>query len=837
MEQVLTRQQLLTTLRTILYKPNGVNPLVADEYIFDDLQSTIGITKDSLNVLVDGKTITMHSDTLIWVYLIQLALKAANPDLSNIVNTDIQVDLRNEEEILSDGGVALNGAYQQLSVSYFEKLLTASGSNFLPSLNLFGITVVESKGQPGHPLVNSLSRKLYFDTSTRQITAGISDIADVLSSYPNLAGTLYLYLPNLNTNNIDIISLNEQLAGKNVIVANAYTSTISIALEMPDNIHRFTSDEIKRMFHSISEGTNNESFSDLIKLYSLLDNCDAKDIELDYRDFFYQTIDDMKGLSKSHLRVLALFHLQHPEKVLNLANAGASSSEAIYLNYLANLSDRQEGTISDKLDAFLYKCENDIGKMFVTDFGAQRFMFSQLNDCKLSDTENNILPCLAVALEDLQAAMRYNENRISVTPLNIPGKQASTSYVLNPLHYGENPFDYRPDFTCDALGVIPTAFNFYLKSSELYIGTSVENINSVKILSVVDTLLESDFLKDFISANILEYADYSFPLDVNVDNGIVNLDSLYCNAHYYAERNGAKVAKDINEQTMARTLHEMAFIVKSFVHRVLRYFEQHLSSDTAITPRILNITDLVCFKCKDKIYLGVTDIFNPVYTVTPYASLVKLSRALTSSEEASADLVFKLPQRNVNNIIPTSAFNMPDQTPIVLKSIFLSLQRSDIAYADKEYKDCITYGWKFDSWTEFFVLHSCGAAGKSAKRIEQFFKLSQKNVPTFGVGCASAIHAAFTKYKLGLIDESKYKSILVEYSKLFVTGVMQIPMYSVDIANERDTVCNSKELWNLIDFNYFKDVRMQYSPISIFGSFNREDKNVTWHTTLLKESL
>ncbi len=831
----MTRQQLLTTLKTVLYKPNKINPLVADEYVFDGLQDTINITKDSIVITANGHNFVMHSDTLIWVYLIQLALKMANPDLEDIVNTDIQIDLQNEEEIFSDGGIALKGAYHQLSVSYFEKLLMEPGSNLLPSLNLFGITVVGN--QTDRILINTFFRKLYFDTSSKQITNGIKDIEEILSAYPELKGTLYLYLPNLNTNNVDIISLNKQLADKDVVIANAYTSTISVALEMPSDIHRFRSDEVKSMFHSISEGANNESFSDLIKLYSLLDNCDARDIELDYRDFFYQALDEMKGLSKSHLRVLALFHLQHPEKVINLANAGASSCEALYLNYLAALSDRQEGTLSDRLNAFLYKSKNDKGKMFVTDFGAQRFMFSQLNECKLSDTGNNILPCLAVSLDELQSVIHYSENRISVTPKNIAGKQASTSYVLNPLHYGENPFDYRPDFICDTLGVIPNAYNFYLKDSALYVGTSVENTKSVEILPVMDTLLESDFLNDFISANILEYADYSLPVDINVEGNTANLDALYENTYCNIQLHGAKAATEVNEQTMARTLHEKAFIAKSFIHRVLRYFEQHLNSETAVSQRILNITDLVCFRCEGRIYLGITDKFNPVYTVTPYTSLVKLSRALSSSEEASADLVFKLPVRNVNNVIPTSAFNMPDQIPLVLKSIFLSLQKSDPTYANKEYKDCITYGQKFDDWTEFFVLHSCGAAGKSAKRIDQFFKLSQKNVPTFGVGCASSIHAAFTKYKLGLIDEAEYQHILAEYSQLFVKGMTLIPMYSIDIANERNSVCNSKELLNLIDFNYFKDVRMQYSPISIFGSFNREDKNVTWHTTLLKESL
>lgn len=813
----------------MLYRPNKTDPLVAEDYVYAELQTEVNITRDPVNIVVNNRSIITHSDTFVWVYLIQMALKMAQPGLEDVSNIDIKIDLQKEEENFSDGVVTSYGDYRQLSVSHFENILKGSQPSLLHSLNLFGITVIGSASD------ETYSRQLYFDAPSNEVKA-ITDIEEILPKYQGLKGTLYLYLPKLSITNIDVFHLNQQLADRNVVVVNAYTSSVSIPDEMPDempsDIYRFASEDVKELFKSLSQSADDEPFTDLIKLYSLLDSCDAKDIELDYNDFLYETsFNSMKGLSDTYLRVLALFHLQNPKKVLNLVHA-AVGHEVTYLNYLADLSDRREGTLSDRLDAFLYKVQNDVGKLVVTDFGASGFMFSRLNDCKLSDTENNVLPCLAVPLDKLQAAIRYMENRISVTPKNIPGKANSTSYVLNPLNYGENPFDYRPDFICDPLGATPTSCNLYLTDAGLSMGISVDDAKSVEILPVVNTLLESNFLNDFIKADILEYADYSCPIDLDIDGDKADLSSLYQNTYNGKLIYGVKV--DVNERTIARNLHEKAFIVKSFIHRVLRYFEYNLNSSTTISPRILNVTDLICFKCGDEIYIGIADNFKPVYKVTPFASLVAPSQERLSSVKASTDLVYELPEQKVDKIIPTSTFNMPDQVPITLESIFLKFKPEKPI---DEYENYITYGQKFDDWTEFFVLHSCGRAGKNAENMEQFSKLSQKDVPTFGVGCSSAIYAAFTRFKLGLLSEQEYKSVVAEYSALFVKGMLLVPMYSVDIANERISICNSKELWDFIDFNYFKDVRLQYSPISVFGTFNRKGKNVTWHTTLLKESL
>lgn len=781
----------------------------------------------------------LDNATFLWMFIIHKLLRERDKGILGlntpiIIETGIDKELQ-EPLIITDS----SSNYRQMNIN---ELLDATKVDLRMSLGAFGVSFVDKLTDDIVPIEPVLAFDIY--DSTEHANGDTADV--IISNYlsDSLAVDRYITTIRRTINGSDILARSDMkgikytyilvmggLASRSIIDINSAAKDYNISVvnavlpkksDDTDNEHR---DSVVNVSNQSSNGLlkhigisrlNNEPFTDIIKLYSFLENIDG-DMCISYKDFS----EAHEGkLTDNQLRALALFHLQNPDKILDFEDL-QPVRRTDFCRYVADLADRQEGTLSDRLIALHQK---QLGKLYIVESNANCNLMAVLEDIHLS--EDNSLAVAVISAKDLNTSISYRENRITI-------RDDADKTHMQALPYGEDPYDFRPDFVINTLCAQPSA------GALKCVGTDIMyNDMPIQVIPILDAILQLNVPEAIVKAELLDYANYSFSpkSNVPVEDGKAVLSPLLqtelVTRYDWSNTNGK-----ITDLTVGRSLQEKVYIIQSFIHRLLRYFESFLNAGVlGIKQRLLSLADLVAFNCNGEVYFGVAEQCNPQYTVRPFLSALDIHsearRYNYSDSDDLHDCVFALNPIKVRKIMPTSVFNLTDKVPLAVQAVINWLNKKNNVGWD--YKDYVSFGLRFDEWSEFLLLHSCSSAGNLNSDMNSLFSRSSDEFATLLSGCNNAIKAAYLEYILNINSKSNYEHVTEDISRLFVMSFLTIPLYSLNYATERNAICTSTELLNEIDFTFYKNVRMQYAPITIFGNWNQTGNMVTWHTTLLK---
>lgn len=814
-----TNSNSKSILRSYYYK-NAANekiPLLIDQsgteaFALSDRMKCITIDRDSTiqNASDDmrntGSVIQLVNQIFLMLYIIHKAAvtKASKFGVYDI-RTPIVIDLIDNET--SD--IIINLAAKETDanpINIFD-YLTAEMYN---SLNLFGIYI----------------KRDLMDRKYAPVQLGFNIVSDINNIQSIAAvGNLYVYVDNILTSSESIRWWNSSHKQDHIRIINSIIQSAEVFEEGIQNVTSLSNKTTHGLLKSIGDKYDSEPFSAIAELYSLLGNS-GKDIYINYPDFAsssFSTLNSQSQLTDGQLRALALFHLQNPNITINFVGA-TNKVESDFCKYVADLADRVEGTLSDRLIALSKK---ELGKLYCIEANAGRHLMAILDDVFLHNNINTF-QVLAIPVDSLITILSYSENRI-----NVCSDDKTDMFI--PLHYDEDPFDYRPDFKLNPLTVKPVLSNIALIQNIFKIEQTGAD---VKILDVLQTLLMSRIFNPFAKAELAEFADFSVTYDSK--SGYIGFDeedaeSLILLKHFPdCNKKLPNLIRDKQQEfldeNMPRSLSEKLFIAKCLIHRILRYFEIHLYKYNA-SRRLLSLADLVCFESEGKKYIGIgLNKLKPTFKVTPLLSPFSIQNAQKVTTEISGSGVLQFKARNVSRVIPTSIFLTFDSLPVAIAEIvkYLNIQNS----CNKEYKDYISYGYKFpDYLTEYLILYSCShsqAAIITDIDNSDYYASLKK-------GYINAIHSAKIESKLGIIERQEYETILQHNSLQYLISNLTAQLYNIYNYKERELIASKEDLFDSIDFNFFKSVRLQYSPLTIFGTWNTSADTVVWHTTLLKD--
>lgn len=657
-----------------------------------------------------------------------------------------------------------------------------------------------------------------------QLSFDITDAVEIIN-LNGISKKLFVYVDNATVSSEVIKRWNLKHSGDNIRIVNSIFQNAEI-IDNTQKVTKLSNSSTHGLLKTIGDKYNSEPFSVLAELYSILDSS-GDNISINYPDFAsssYNTSNSKAQLTDGQLRALALFHLQNPNKTISFVGA-TNKVETDFCKYVADLADRIEGTLSDRLIALNKK---EVGKLYCIEANADKHLLAILNKVFLNNDADSI-DILAVPVNNLSTILSYCENRINVN-------SNDKTDVFIPLQYGENPFDYRPDFKLNPLAVSPTLDNIQLNQDAFYSrGIGAE----VKIIDVLQAILTSDIFYPFAKAELADFADFSVEYDSKsgyIEFSSDDIEKLIL-LKSFPDCNKKLTNLVRNEQykfldeNMPRSLAEKLFIAKCLIHRILRYFEVCLKDYKNADKRLLSLADLLCFESNGVKYIGISlNKVKPTFKVTPLLSPFSVRNAQQIKNDVSGNNVMQLKPRNVSRVIPTSVFTTFDSLPAAIAEI---VQLLNMKYkCNKEYKDYVSYGYKFaDELTEYLVLYSCS---KSQAAILTDV-ISSSYYANLRKGCTDAIHSAKIECKLGICDAGEYADAVCFNSLQYIVCNLTAQLYNIYNFKERNLIASKESLYNYIDFNFFKSVRLQYSPLTIFGTWNTSIDTVTWHTTLLKD--
>lgn len=812
-----------------LGNPSKINISVGGGSLFE-LPNRVLAACPGLNIQV------LNNSIFLWMFVIRKYLQDVEKNVA--LNTPIVINLAEEgRSEMIEAVDQVQSIQQPMHMSDLTQFLNSDNDwlkkAMLSSLRLFGVTF--STDDIATPV-------LCFDVYTEDvIKVNSKTILAQYKEHPDLADALMTYvfaIASLTSSEIDAINL--VCKENNILLTN---STLGKYVDTGDSEHR---DDILNLGNAQSNhllaqlggirsmDKKHSNFKDLIKLYSLLEECDCE-VNINYNDFADSTYMDSDtaeiGMTEGNLRALALFHIQHPDNPIDFESMPLKQ-QYMYCNFVADLADRREGTLSDRLQALHSKY---IGGLYTIDTPDYKRFFVRLDKIKLSSSNainNDSIRFISLPITKLSSCLHFADNR----PL-ISRSDTGTVY-FEPLPYGEDPFDYRPDFVMDPLTDLPKQHTLQCIDANFFCDN--DETTPISILPVLQTLMHTDILEPIMQSEILDYVDYGtfFDFKPSSDATPNQIDLTSCSKkqpNTLMEQRGI----DIDEKTVGRSIKEKGFIVTSFIHRLLRYFESVMSSehgDSHIPRRILSLADLLCYEYKGTVYIGIADVFDSKYEVTPLVPTITIGSnrryaGTTDKSFSIDDCVMPLPRLTVSKITPSTIFNRKEELPTAVRAIVSWLNKQN--NQDNEYEDYVSYGLQFDSWDAYLILQSCSAAGALSADIHSFFGNTDINYATINTGCREDIHAAHLEYKHGIISREEYISRTQKMCELYITSILTIPLYSLEYVRERSIICNSPEIVKLIDFRFFKNVRLQYSPLSIFGTWNDIGSTVTWHTSLL----
>lgn len=788
-------------------------------------------------------TPVLSNSTFLWMFIIRKYLQDSDAQ-TPALNVPIVIDLDDKGSETIESVRQIEGIMQPMSLADLAENLVAKdvstgglsweSKQLRDSLRLFGVTF---------SIEDVVAPLLAFDVYSSELAIVNSNIlkAKYANGRKDLADCLMTYVFAITAISFsEIDAINSECMMHNLALVN---STLDRAIDTNDSEHRddvlkldnkYSRQLLAKLGGSRAVDKKHSKFTDIIKLYSLLEEVD-KEVCISYNDFADHTYVDSNtyevGMTEGQLRALALFHLQHPDNPIDF-DSMPLKQQHYYCMYVADLADRKEGTLSDRLLALHSKA---IGSLYTIGTSSYKRHFARLDAIKLSSSNaitNDSIQILSLPITKLFSCLHFVDNRPTVT-------RVEQSIFFNPLPYGENPFDYRPDFVIDPLAAAPKYHKLTCIGSNFFCDYSSENPNqmAISILPVLSTLLHTDLLNPIMQAELIDYADYSSVR--NYDTVDDTADLTVCKGiilNSFAENN------DEATPTVGRSIQEKSFIANAFIHRLLRYFESVLQEQVegaGIQRRILSLADLLCYEDNGTVYVGIADTFESMFEVTPLIPTITIGseRRYTGATDGDFssldDCVMALPKRIVSSITPTTIFNQKEELPTAVRAIVHWLNKHNDSGEVLEYKDYVSYGMQFDSWDAYLVLQSCSAAGALDANTQSFFGNTNKDYATVTSGCAEDIHAAYLEYKRGIISYSEYIARTQKMCELYITSILTIPLYSLEYTRERSILCNAQEIVKRIDFRFFKNVRLQYSPISIFGTWNAHQNTITWHTSLL----
>lgn len=775
---------------------------------------------------------TLSNSTFLWMFIIRKYLQdvVKNIPLNQPIVIDLSEDRTNE---MIEPVSQIEGIQQPMGITDLLAFLNTDSSwlaeTLTKSLRMFGVTFSDN---------DIVEPVLAFDVfSSERSVVNSSILLEQYSGRSDLRGCLLTYVFAITAiSHSEIDAINTTCAEHNILLVNSTLDRVinTNDTEVRDDIFRLNNKQcahlLAKLGGSRSVDKKHSNFSDIIKLYSLLEehNCE---VSISFNDFADHTFVDSNtsevGMTDGQLRALALFHIQHPDNPIDFESMPMRQQQD-YCKYVADLADRKEGTLSDRLQALHSK---SIGGLYTISTPNYKRYFVRLDAIKLSSgntIDNDSIHLLALPINKLSSCLRYVDNRPAVT-------QGKAGIYFDPLPYGENPFDYRPDFVIDPLAATPKMHTLTCVQSDFFCDN--DRVTAVSFLPVMSTLLHTELLEPIMRAELLDYADYSSVSRQDITDDCADLTacrSVLLSSFAYGND------KSITASSVGRSIHEKSFIVNAFLHRLLRYFESILQKQPGapgIARRILSLADLVCYEHKGVVYVGVAEQFDSKFEVTPLVPTITIGserRYSGATEEDFSDLddcIMVMPKRIVSSITPTTIFNRKEELPTAVRAIVQWLNKQN--EQENEYEDYVTYGLQFDSWDAYLILQSCSAAGALTADTLSFFTHANKEYATLTSGCEEDIHAAYIEYKQGLISYNEYIRRTQKMCELYVTSVLTIPLYSLEYVAERNVICNSSDIIKRIDFRFFKNVRLQYAPISIFGTWNAQQNTVTWHTSLL----